>query len=83
MLAEDNTAVFRRICDTVDAGEDLLEILLPYLDLLIAAGVDFNHQHLQEAIEANILYLEAACQATLGYAGLLAVQKVTSQKPLV
>jgi hypothetical protein len=68
----DTEPLFITLCATLDADESLLEILLPYLESLLAIGIDFNNPDLQEAIEAHITHLEAACQAILGYAGELA-----------
>ncbi len=67
-----NERVFRNLCDTVDVDEAFLEILINYVDRLVAIGIDLNYVPLQEAIEGNISNLESACQSFIGYAGWLA-----------
>lgn len=63
---------FRRLCSSLDVDDELLEILLPYLDKLLLMGIDLNHLPLQQAIEGHTNYLETACRALIGYAGRLA-----------
>lgn len=63
---------FKSLCSSLDVDEEFLEVLLPYLDELIAMGVDLNYLPLQETIEGHIRHLEAACRALIGYAGWLA-----------
>ncbi len=49
-------------------------MLVPYLEQLLAIGVDFSLLSLQAAIEGHPYHLESACQAVIGYAGWLAEQ---------
>jgi len=74
MPVQDASVIFKNLCNAIELEEELLEILLPYLDPLLAIGIDFSHTPLQEAIEGNFRHLEAACQAVLGYAGALALR---------
>lgn len=62
----------RNLCSSLDVDEEFLEVLLPYLDKLIAMGVNLNYLPLQEAIEGHINHLETACRSLIGYAGRLA-----------
>jgi 5-methylcytosine-specific restriction endonuclease McrBC regulatory subunit McrC len=57
---------------SLDLDEEFLEVLLPYLDKLIAMGINLNYPPLQDAIEGHVNHLEAACRALIGYAGWLA-----------
>ncbi|MBD1869637.1 hypothetical protein H6F95_20520 [Cyanobacteria bacterium FACHB-471] len=57
---------------SLDVDEELLEVLLLYLDKLIVMGVDLNYLPLQQAIEGHVNHLETACRALIGYAGWLA-----------
>lgn len=74
MPVQDASTIFRNLCNAIELEEELLEILLPYLDTLLAIGVDFSYVPLQEAIEGNFCHLETACQALLGYAGALVMR---------
>ncbi len=47
-------------------------MLIPYLEPLLAIGIDFSFFPLQSAIEGHPYHLESACQAVIGYAGWLA-----------
>jgi len=60
------------LSSSLDVDEELLEVLLLYLDKLIVMGVDLNYLPLQQAIEGHVSYLETACRALIGYAGWLA-----------
>lgn len=62
----------KSLCSSLDVDEEFLEVLLPYLDQLIAMGVNLNYLPLQHAIEGHINHLESACRALIGYAGWLA-----------
>lgn len=66
--------LFNQLCALLDADQEFLEILLPYLETLLAVGVDLNYLPLQQAIEGHITHLETACQCLLSYAGWLAQQ---------
>lgn len=60
------------LSSSLDVDEEFLEVLLLYLDKLVAMGVDLNYLPLQQAIEGHVDYLETACRALIGYAGRLA-----------
>jgi hypothetical protein len=64
--------IFNNLCDSVDTDEEFLETLLPYLESLLAIGINLNDLALQQAIEGNFQQLETACRAMIGYAGSLA-----------
>jgi hypothetical protein len=40
--------------DSVEVDAECLEVLIPYLDKLLALGVDFSEVNLQQAIEGYI-----------------------------
>jgi hypothetical protein len=68
----EETAVLEQLYADLEVDREYLEVLLPYLELLLAIGIDFSNLHLQQTIEGHPLHLEAACQAVLAYAGELA-----------
>jgi hypothetical protein len=67
-------ATLNSLRDSVEADSECLEVLLPYLDKLLAIGIDFSAVPLQQAIEGYIYQLEPACQAIIAQAGQLATQ---------
>jgi hypothetical protein len=77
----EDTAVFDQLSACLDVDREFLEVLIPYLEMLLAIGIDFSDLDLQQAIEGHPLHLEAACQSVLGFAGRLATdaQSFTSR----
>jgi hypothetical protein len=67
-------ATLNSLRDSVEVDSECLEVLIPYLDKLLALGVDFSEVNLQQAIEGYIYHLEPACQAVIAQAGQLASQ---------
>jgi hypothetical protein len=62
---------FKKLCASLDLEEDSLDVLLLYLDQLLAINVNLNDEQLQQAIEGHIGHLETACRSLMGYAGWL------------
>jgi hypothetical protein len=67
-------ATLDTLYDSVEVDSECLDVLIPYLDKLLALGIDFTDVDLQQAIEGYIYHLEPACQALIAHAGLLATQ---------
>jgi hypothetical protein len=74
MQTFDLELTFQRFCATLDLDEDWLEAFLPYLDRLVAIGIDLNDLPLQMAIEAYPFRIASACQSVIEYAGFLVHQ---------
>lgn len=73
--------ILRRLCSTLDIDADWIEAFLPYLDILIAIGINFEDELLQQAIEAYPVRIGTACQCLIDYAGYRASQNRRFESP--
>jgi hypothetical protein len=70
----ENTVTLNHLCTSLEMDKEFLEMLVPYLQRLLAIGINFSFLPLQDAIEGHPYHLESACQAVVGYAGWLAAR---------
>jgi hypothetical protein len=68
----ESTVTLNHLCTSLEVDKEFLEMLVPYLERLLAIGIDFSLLSLQDAIEGHPYHLESACRAVIGYAGWLA-----------
>lgn len=72
---------FTSLCAVLDVDEDRLETFLPYLEVLLAIGINFADMELRDAIEAYPNEIGYACQCTIEYAGWLVNSGETFDSP--